>query len=120
MAPDQSSNQQHRVCVVVDTRSVFPDRVGRRRYRRVLYQWQNPPNIRHSVRVALTLTVESIRRFLDDCEPTDPVVVWATLADGTVLGVSDLSVGTGQGGPDGEGVEVVIDWEPGAEVVTRP
>jgi hypothetical protein len=55
MAPDQSSNQQHRVCVVVDTRSVFPDRVGRRRYRRVLYQWQNPPNIRQYALVAAPL-----------------------------------------------------------------
>jgi hypothetical protein len=66
----------------------------------------------------VALTVERLRRYLDHCKPTDPVVVSATLADGSVLGVSDLNVGTGQGGPDGESVEVVIDWEPGAEVVT--
>lgn len=31
------------------------------------------------------------------------------------IGVDELNVGTDQGGRDGEGIEVVIDWEPGAE-----
>jgi hypothetical protein len=68
----------------------------------------------------MPLTVSDVRQFLDTCGPDDDVVVAATLADGTVLGVRELGISTGQGGPNGEGFEVVIEWEPGAEVVIRP
>lgn len=66
------------------------------------------------------LTVAHLRRYLDGCQDDDPVVVFATLDDGSVLSVRELDVGTDQGGNDGEGVEVVIGWEPGDETVTRP
>lgn len=48
------------------------------------------------------------------------MVVSATFADGTVVGVRDLELGTDQGGSDGEGIEVVISWSPWAEAVTSP
>jgi hypothetical protein len=67
----------------------------------------------------MTLTVQELRAFLEECGDDDLVVVRATLADGSVLGADDLRVGTDQGGPDGEGIEVVLEWEPGAEVITR-
>ena len=66
------------------------------------------------------LTVAALRRYLAACSPDDVVVVEATLADGSVIGVRNLNIGSGQGGRDGEGVEVIIDWEPGEEAITRP
>lgn len=66
----------------------------------------------------MALTVQELRALLENFGDDDLVVVRATLADGSVLGVTDLCVGTGQGGSDGEGIEVVLDWEPGAEVIT--
>lgn len=63
----------------------------------------------------MPLTVADLREFLDGCHPDDVVVVQATLGDGSALGVRELTVGTGQGGEDGNGFEVVIDWEPGDE-----
>jgi len=68
----------------------------------------------------MPLTVGELVRFLSHCQPHEEVVIEATLGDGSALGVQDLNVGLGQGGPDGEGYEVVIDWEPGAESITRP
>lgn len=68
----------------------------------------------------MPLTVARLQSYLATCDPNDKVVVAATLGDGTVIGADDLNVGTDQGGPDGEGFEVVIDWEPGSEIITRP
>lgn len=66
----------------------------------------------------MPLTVADLRQFLEKCQPHDIVVVTATLADGSVIDVRDLNIGTDQAGTDGEGIEVVIDWEPGTEVVS--
>jgi hypothetical protein len=68
----------------------------------------------------MPLTVADVLQFLNTCRPEDLVVVQATIADGAAIGVRDLTLATDQGGSDGEGVEVVIGWEPGAEVLTRP
>jgi hypothetical protein len=68
----------------------------------------------------MPLTVAALLDYLSSCDGDELVVVEATLGDGTALGVQDVSVGFGQGGPDGNGTEVVIMWDPGAEVMTRP
>jgi hypothetical protein len=65
----------------------------------------------------MPLTVAALRRALGQCQPDDEVVLQATVADGSVIGVHELDFGFDQGGPNGEGVEVVIGWEPGAEVI---
>jgi hypothetical protein len=66
------------------------------------------------------LTVRELRDVLATCGDDDLVVIAAALSDGAVIGVRDLLVGTDQGGIDGEGFELVVSWEPGTEVVTRP
>lgn len=66
------------------------------------------------------MTVAELRTLLEECDDNDVVVVAATLGDGSVIYVTELNVGTRQGGPGGEGCEVVIDWEPGAEGLMRP
>ena len=68
----------------------------------------------------MPLTVSELRQVLDTCLPDDEVVVAATLADGSAISVRELDLGTGQGGPDGECIDLVISWEPGAEAVARP
>jgi len=67
----------------------------------------------------MTLTVGELRAFLENCADDDVVVVSGSLGDGSVVRVEDLNVGTDQGGPDGRGIEVVLDWEPGSESLTR-
>ncbi len=44
----------------------------------------------------VALTVRDLREYLKNCQDDDRVVVAATLADGAVLGVVDLDVGTDQ------------------------
>ena len=68
----------------------------------------------------MPLTVAALREFLRWCEGDEHVVIEATLADGTALGVEEVAIGFGQGGPDGEGTEVVISWRLGAEITTSP
>ena len=45
----------------------------------------------------MPLTVGELRSFLGQCDDNDLVVVEATLADGSVLGVRELRAGAGQG-----------------------
>ena len=66
------------------------------------------------------LSVAALQAFLAGCEADDLVVLEATLADGTAIGVYKLEVGTGQGGDDGQDLDVVLSWQPGAEVLTPP
>ena len=67
----------------------------------------------------MALAVSELIGLLDGCHGDNPVVVRATLADATMLSVWGMTIGAGQVGPDGEGREVRIEWEPGAEATTR-
>ena len=58
----------------------------------------------------MPMTVAQLREILSSCDGDEDVVIEATLADGTAIGVQELTVGFGQGGADGEGFEVV--WAP--------
>jgi hypothetical protein len=68
----------------------------------------------------MPITVRELREYLSHCQGHEEVVIEATLLDGTAIGVQELNVGFGQGGVDGEGVEVVISWALGAETTTSP
>jgi hypothetical protein len=66
------------------------------------------------------MTVGELQAFLASFMSDDQVWIQGTLADGTVIGVRDIDVTSDQGGRDGDGVEVVLGWAPGAEVITPP
>lgn len=68
----------------------------------------------------MPITVRELREYLVSCDGHEEVVIEATLADGTAIGVRELDVGFGQGGSDGEGIEVVIGWDSGSEITTSP
>lgn len=68
----------------------------------------------------MPMTVREMVEYLSGCDPEDHIVIAATLGDGSVIRVQEICVGTDQGGKVGEGIEVVIDWDPGAETVFRP
>ncbi|MDO8389485.1 MAG: hypothetical protein Q7V57_03275 [Actinomycetota bacterium] len=68
----------------------------------------------------MPLTVADLRKYLEHCEGDEHVVIAATLSDGTALGVEEVTLGFDQGGPTGDGIEVVISWERGAEITTSP
>ena len=68
----------------------------------------------------MPLTVAALRKYPAHCEGDEHVVIAATLSDGTAFGVEEVTIGFDQGGPDGDGTEVVISWELGAEITTSP